>query len=358
MEVDSTTPQKPVEQEGNQKPKAKSFYEDKPGRLIIRNLQYDIKQKHLKKCFEKFGEVIDVNVPLNQENSLNKGFGFIEFKTREEARKAIEAMNAKNYKGRMVSVDFAMSKKKYNRKIDDIIQKNPTKLKPKSKKVEEEQKDEVDSWDEGLEDIDVPKPKKLKTKETEKHKNERRSKKVKAKENDVSDGLTLFVRNIDYSTTEEELEEFFGDFGEVQFAKLVKSHDNPQVHKGCAFIKFTTTEPVESLSKLSDEYWKSDKRKISKAKINDLEGQLEFKGRRLVMFKAESKKDRDTTKQKESVKEDKRHMDLLKIGLVTTKDFVHGPVSESDMETRIRLFKEKQEAFKKNPNLFVSQTRM
>jgi hypothetical protein len=76
------------------------------------------------------------------------------------------------------------------------------------------------------------------------------------------------------------------------------------------------------------------------------------------MFKAESKKDRETSKQKDSVKEDKRHKDLLKVGLVTTKDFVHGPVSESDMQTRIRLFKEKQEAVKKNPNLFVSQTRM
>jgi nucleolar protein 4 len=230
MEAEPTPQENSHAEEGSKKLKAKSFYEDKPGRLIIRNLQYDVKQKHLKKCFEKFGEVIDISVPLNPESSLNKGFGFIEFKAREDARKAIEAMNAKNYKGRMVSVDFAMSKKKYNKKIEDIIQKNPIKPKTKSKNVEENGKNEVDSWDEGLEEIDEPKPQKQK--EFKKPKNDKQFKKDKKRENDVDDGLTLFVRNIDYSTTEEDLEEFFGDFGEVQFAKLVKSHDNPQVHKG------------------------------------------------------------------------------------------------------------------------------
>ena len=92
----------------------------KQGRLIIRNLQYDIKEKHLIKNFAKYGQIIDVNVPLNQENNLNKGFGFVEFKTKEEAQKAIQQMNAKNYKGRLISVDFALSKQKYDNRVSKM----------------------------------------------------------------------------------------------------------------------------------------------------------------------------------------------------------------------------------------------
>lgn len=33
---------------------------DKKGRIIIRNLVYDIREKHLRKLFEKYGEIVEV----------------------------------------------------------------------------------------------------------------------------------------------------------------------------------------------------------------------------------------------------------------------------------------------------------
>lgn len=362
--------------EGENKPKKdKGMFQDKEGRLIIRNLQFDIKQKHLKQTFSKFGNIIDVSVPLNPENNLNKGFGFVEFKAREDARKAIEALNGKNYKGRMIAVDFAMSKRQYNRKIDDIIEKNPIKNKKKLKEAEAKAKkdDDADSWsgDETPEEEAEEKPQKamrdFKKKDenedndatsTDKNEKKRTVKNRKKYDNDVKEGLTLFVRNIDYSTTETELREFFEDFGKVYFVRLVKSRDNPDAHKGSAFVKFVDPEPVEKLAKISDEYWSKEKHTASKAVVNDLEMQLEFKGRRLVMFKAESKEERNKSKAKQEVKVDKRNIDYVKVGLINTKDFINGPVSDSDMEIRIRLWKEKQNSIKKNPNLFVSKTRM
>lgn len=372
-----TVPANP--QTGEKKPfTGRGIYENKPGRLIVRNLQYDIKEKHLKQNFSKFGDVIDANVPLNMENNLNKGFGFVEYETREEARKAIESMNAKKYKGRLISVDFALSKKKYNKKIDEIIEKNPIKNKAKLKKQKKDDTMDEDSsdWESGNEEKDTSGEKakkngKQNAKQNGKHtenkvetkpeapKEKKRDAKDKKKfENDVSEGLTLFVRNIDYSTTEAELRDFFEDFGDIYFVKLVKSKDNPDAHKGCAFVKFKEPEPVEKLAKVSDDYWGTDKRDVTKARLTDLEAELEFKGRRLAMFKAESKRDRDNHKKEKEVKVDKRNKDMLKAGLVTTKDFVNKGVSEGDMEIRIRLFKEKQKALKKNPNLFVSKARM
>jgi nucleolar protein 4 len=376
--------EKPTKENSMKELKGRGIFDNKPGRLIVRNLQYDIKQKHLQKTFAKYGNVIDTNVPLNPENSLNKGFGFVEFKTKEDAKKAIDAMNAKNYKGRMISVDYAMSKTKYNKKIEEIIEKNPIKNKRKLKEVSksnEVEEEEVDSWASDYEDKkdqnpkEKAKPQPKTDKKAEAKSDDKKEKNTNSKfdkqngknkeprdrskpQDDVGEGQTLFVRNIDYSVTEADLRDFFGEFGEVLFAKLVKSRENQDVHKGSAFVKFSAPRPVEELARVSDQYWSTDKRQKTKAQLNDLESQLEFRGRRLVMFKAESKKSREQTKVKENIKEDKRNTDNLKIGLVTTKDFVHTGVSDRDMEDRVRLFKEKQASVKKNPNLFVSKNRM
>jgi len=67
--------------------------ENKKGRLIVRNINYDLKEKHLKLLFEKYGEVKEVAVPIKLENNLNKGFAFVQFVKKEDAEKAIKALN-------------------------------------------------------------------------------------------------------------------------------------------------------------------------------------------------------------------------------------------------------------------------
>jgi RNA recognition motif-containing protein len=37
----------------------------KEGRIIIRNLPYDIKENHLRKDFAKYGKIENISVPLN-----------------------------------------------------------------------------------------------------------------------------------------------------------------------------------------------------------------------------------------------------------------------------------------------------
>lgn len=368
------------------------------GRLIVRNLQYDIREKHLIKNFAKYGQIIDVSVPLNPENNLNKGFGFVEFKSKEEAQKAIKEMNGQKYKGRLVSVDFALSKQKYDSRVQkmnkgaapaeskfiDSISFN--RLEPDeaaAPKTEDKDNEdwEISSLEEErkaanpesakpktkdtkpkVEKVKPTKPVKPETSEakTEEVKPKKRDAKLERKidENDASKGQSLFIRNIDYSATEEDLREFFSQYGDLIFVRLVRSKDNPDVHKGTAFVKFKLTDPVDKLAHISNEYWSKDKTKESKAYMANLESQLEFKGRRLAMFKAETKSEREQNIKLSQEKKDKRNLDYVKLGLVTTKEFVHTGVSQTDMDTRVRLFKEKQKSLKNNPNLFISKTRL
>lgn len=61
----------------------------KAGRVIVRNLGFDLREKHLKSLFGKFGEIINIDVPLKSDNNLNRGFGFVEFKDKAMAAQAI-----------------------------------------------------------------------------------------------------------------------------------------------------------------------------------------------------------------------------------------------------------------------------
>lgn len=74
----------------------------------MRNLPFDIKETHLQKDFKKYGTILNVHIPLKNETNLNRGFGFIEYETRELALKAVKEMNGKLYKGRKVEVQFSL----------------------------------------------------------------------------------------------------------------------------------------------------------------------------------------------------------------------------------------------------------
>ena len=86
----------------------------KRNRLIIRNLVFDINEKHLKKLLLPYGEIYDLEVPKNPDNEkLNKGFAFVEFVNYRSCEKAIKELNQSKYKGRPIVIDFSIEKTKF-----------------------------------------------------------------------------------------------------------------------------------------------------------------------------------------------------------------------------------------------------
>ena len=70
----------PAEQQTE--PKKERAPRAKAGKIIVRNLGFDLREKHLTSAFKKFGPIKDVSVPLNPSTNMNRGFGFVEFATR------------------------------------------------------------------------------------------------------------------------------------------------------------------------------------------------------------------------------------------------------------------------------------
>jgi len=78
--------------------------------IYVGNLVFDVSEDDLKEAFEQFGEITEVRLIMDKYSGKSKGFGFIEMPSKEEAEKAIEEMNGKEFKGRAMNVNEAKPK--------------------------------------------------------------------------------------------------------------------------------------------------------------------------------------------------------------------------------------------------------
>ena len=76
-------------------------------KLYVGNLSFKTTDDTLRQAFEAFGAVSSAQVVLDRETGRSRGFGFVEMSSDDEARKAIEGMNGKNFEGRDLTVNEA-----------------------------------------------------------------------------------------------------------------------------------------------------------------------------------------------------------------------------------------------------------
>ncbi len=79
--------------------------------LFVKNLDESINAFYLEQLFKPYGEVISAKVLYDRASGDHKGSGFVEMKTDQEGNNAIEALNGKELKGRILSVEVARPKK-------------------------------------------------------------------------------------------------------------------------------------------------------------------------------------------------------------------------------------------------------
>lgn len=80
-------------------------------KLYIGNLSYDVTQDQLGELFAPAGKVVSALVVADKYSGRSKGFGFVEMGSEEEAKKAIEMFNEKDFQGRKLIVNEARPKK-------------------------------------------------------------------------------------------------------------------------------------------------------------------------------------------------------------------------------------------------------
>ena len=76
-------------------------------RLYIGNLSYDAMENDLRALFEQAGSVIKCDIMIDRHTGQSKGFAFVEMASKEDAEKAIEMCNGKDFEGRPLTVNEA-----------------------------------------------------------------------------------------------------------------------------------------------------------------------------------------------------------------------------------------------------------
>ncbi len=76
-------------------------------KIYVGNLSYEVTEQDLRQALEEFGQVESVTIIKDKYSGQSKGFGFVEMASKAEAQSAIESLNGKELKGRVLNVNEA-----------------------------------------------------------------------------------------------------------------------------------------------------------------------------------------------------------------------------------------------------------
>jgi RNA recognition motif-containing protein len=71
--------------------------------IFVGNLSFETTDEDLRAEFAAFGELSSVNVLKDKFTNKSRGFAFVEMPNKEEAMKAVEALNGKSINGRTIN---------------------------------------------------------------------------------------------------------------------------------------------------------------------------------------------------------------------------------------------------------------
>jgi cold-inducible RNA-binding protein len=78
--------------------------------IYVGNLSFNVTEEDLRNAFQAHGTVEKAAVITDKLTGQSRGFGFVEMPNREEAMKAIGAVNGAELKGRALKVNEAKPK--------------------------------------------------------------------------------------------------------------------------------------------------------------------------------------------------------------------------------------------------------
>jgi cold-inducible RNA-binding protein len=81
-------------------------------KMYVGNIPYNASEEELRELFSEYGEIESLKIMKDQFTDRSKGFGFIEMANEEDAKKAIAALNGKDFKGKSLTVAEARPQQK------------------------------------------------------------------------------------------------------------------------------------------------------------------------------------------------------------------------------------------------------
>ncbi|SBS88203.1 RNA-binding protein, putative [Plasmodium ovale] len=113
--------------------------------LFVGGLDETVDEKSLYDIFSSFGDIRNIEIPVNLVTKKNRGFAFIQYVEKEDANHALYNMNNFELNGRKIYVNYSKTKKMDQYKpvwIDDLYNQEQMKLlEEENPKVDREEKE-------------------------------------------------------------------------------------------------------------------------------------------------------------------------------------------------------------------------
>lgn len=375
----------------------------KAPKLIIRNLPWSVKKpEQLSKLFMKYGKIKFADLP--SDKGKLKGFGFVTFRTKKHAERAMEEMNGKDVDGRPIAVDWAVSKDEWQQQQtqdEDDEEKSEKKSKASKKEKTQEKEDKGDDTGLNQEDKDLADfMKKMEDFDSEDDEGEGDDEEGGGKlddndedqdddmegadEEDVFDNesadapvedekpkrttdnsTTIFIRNLPFTATDESVKEHFLKFGPVRYARVVmnKMIDKPA---GTGFVCFVNMDDFKTCVKNAPRHQpavKTAKPSVLQNESIDSDGRYTLDGRVLQVAQAVSKE--EATKladagpaARKGQEKDKRRLFLLSEGTIPKNSPLYALLTPTEVTLREQSATQRKKQVMSNPSLHLSLTRL
>ncbi|KAI9259083.1 hypothetical protein BY458DRAFT_541272 [Sporodiniella umbellata] len=108
------------------------------GRLFIRNLTYACTEEDLTQLFQTYGTLSEVHMPIAKDTKKSKGYAYISFLLPEHALKAYQALDMKTFQGRLLHI--LPGQEKPPAKEEELMGMNGAKLSSVKKEKEKKRK--------------------------------------------------------------------------------------------------------------------------------------------------------------------------------------------------------------------------
>lgn len=76
-------------------------------KLYVGSLSYQATSSQLEELFSQLGPIVSATVITDKYSGQGKGFGFVEYESEEDARKAVSTLNGTQFQGRTLVVNEA-----------------------------------------------------------------------------------------------------------------------------------------------------------------------------------------------------------------------------------------------------------
>ena len=356
---------------------------DHASRLIVRNLPFDMSMEDLRAVFLPYGALYNVSLPTDESSGKGRGFAFIWYVSKSDAAKAMEAINGVSLRhgaaeqARLKKAQGKNGRETAKKALADV-HKTAQPARPVAVDWSLSQKDWMAQAEEESDEETSPKRKSMDMSDEEDGNEESEDDDTEAKERPTlappEAGTTLFIRNLPYQATEQELKDLFRSFGPLRYARITIDPVTNR-SRGTGFICFWKRESADALlrdaeivhqeTSAPDAHIKSNPFKVPSVITADpsapLVARFSLHGRVLHVVRAvtrETASSLETTARKEREKGDKRNTYLLREGVPFPNTQLAASLSDAERERRMRSFSIRRAQLGANPSLHISKTRL